>query len=59
MRRHLNELRNDVHLKDEEIQDMLKKLGNEERERGIVERKDKSRLQKEMEILEKNYIELE
>lgn len=44
MRRHLNELRNDVHLKDEEIQDMLKKLGNEERERGIVERKDKSRL---------------
>jgi hypothetical protein len=38
---------------------MLKKLGNEERDRGIVERKDKSRLQKEMEILERNYIELE
>jgi hypothetical protein len=32
---------------------------DDDREKGILERKEKSKLQKEMEILEKNYIELE
>ncbi len=31
----------------------------EERDKGILERKEKSKLQKEFEILEKNYLELE
>jgi len=32
---------------------------DEERDRNTMERKEKSRLQKELETLERNYIELE
>jgi hypothetical protein len=31
----------------------------DDREKGVFERKEKSKLQKELEILEKNYTELE
>lgn len=31
----------------------------DDRDKGIIERKEKSKLQKEFEILEKNYLELE
>lgn len=32
---------------------------DDDREKGIMERKEKSKLQKELEILEKNYMELD
>lgn len=37
---------------------MRKHIGDE-REKGAMERKEKSKLQKEFEILERNYLELE
>jgi len=38
---------------------MLRKQVDEDREKGVLERKEKSKLQKELEILEKNYMELD
>ena len=37
----------------------MTRQGEDDRERGVIERKEKSKLQKEMEVLEKNYAELE
>lgn len=37
----------------------MRRQGEDDRERGVIERKEKSKLQKEMEVLEKNYAELE
>ena len=38
---------------------MIRRQGEEERERGVADRKEKSKLQKELETLERNYVELE
>jgi hypothetical protein len=37
----------------------MRRQGEDERERNMLERKEKSKLQKELETLERNYIELE
>ncbi len=37
----------------------MRRQGEEDRERGAMERKEKSKLQKELEVIEKNYGELE
>ena len=37
----------------------MRRQGEEDRERGAMERKEKSKLQKELEVIEKNYAELE
>jgi len=37
----------------------MRRQGEEDRERGVMERKEKSKLQKELEVIEKNFAELE
>jgi len=37
----------------------MRRQSEEDREKGALERKEKSKLQKELEVLEKNYAELE
>lgn len=59
MKRQLNELREDLHNKEQELDLTLRRNLEEDRDKGTMERKEKSRLQKELEILEHNYIELE
>ena len=59
MKRQVNELREDISIKEQEMEFNVRKQGEEDRERNIVERKEKSKLQKELEVLERNYIDLE
>ena len=59
MKRQLNELREDLHQRETELEKLMRRQGEEDRERGAMERKEKSKLQKELEVIEKNYAELE
>mmetsp|Transcript_28889 Transcript_28889/g.21513 ORF Transcript_28889/g.21513 Transcript_28889/m.21513 type:complete len:90 (+) Transcript_28889:919-1188(+) len=58
-RRQLNETKEELRAKENELEFWQFRQGEESKEKGIMERKEKSRLQKEFEILEKNYIDLE
>ncbi len=59
MKRQLNELREELHQKEQEIESLFNRQTQDYKDQGVQERKEKSRLQKEMEILERNYMELE
>jgi hypothetical protein len=59
MKRQLNEAREDLHQRETELEKLMRRQGEEDRERGAMERKEKSKLQKELEVIEKNYAELE
>ena len=59
MKRQLNDLREDLHQRECELEKVMRRQGEEDRERGVIERKEKSKLQKELEVIEKNYAELE
>ena len=59
MKRQLNEAREDLHQQETELEKLMRRQGEEDRERGAMERKEKSKLQKELEVIEKNYAELE
>ena len=59
MKRQINEYREELHIREQEIETGVRKQMDEERDRNTMERKEKSRLQKELETLERNYIELE
>lgn len=59
MKRQLNELREELHQKEQEIDSGMRRWIDDEREKGVLERKEKSKLQKELENLERNYYELE
>ncbi|CDW73834.1 UNKNOWN [Stylonychia lemnae] len=59
MNRQMNELREELHQRELDLDMYLRRQTDEERDKGIMERKEKSKLQRELEILEKNYTELE
>ena len=59
MKRQLNEVKEELHNREQELDLTLRRNSEDDRDRGTMERKEKSRLQKELEILEHNYIELE
>lgn len=55
----MQQLKEDLKLKNQEI-DMIQRRNEEhEKDRTLQDLKDRSKLQKELEVLEKNYIELE
>jgi polyhydroxyalkanoate synthesis regulator phasin len=58
-KRQLNELREELHQREDELEKGMRRQIDEDREKGVMERKEKSKLQKELEILEKNYQELD
>jgi chromosome segregation ATPase len=52
-------LKEELRLKDQEVDMIQRRFQDNEKERNLMELKEKSKLQKELETLEKNYIELE
>jgi hypothetical protein len=59
LKRQLSESREELHLREVELEKALRRQMEEDREKGVLERKEKSKIQKELEILEKNYSELD
>jgi hypothetical protein len=59
LKRQLSESREELHLREVELEKALRRQMEEDREKGALERKEKSKIQKELEILEKNYSELD
>eukprot|EP00357_Protocruzia_adherens_P031807 CAMPEP_0115017978 /NCGR_PEP_ID=MMETSP0216-20121206/28485_1 /TAXON_ID=223996 /ORGANISM="Protocruzia adherens, Strain Boccale" /LENGTH=586 /DNA_ID=CAMNT_0002388991 /DNA_START=16 /DNA_END=1776 /DNA_ORIENTATION=+ len=55
VQREQNDLKDRLAKKDMEYEDAIKKIHMEEREKYIIERKEKGRLQREIEGLEKNF----
>jgi hypothetical protein len=58
-KRQLGELREELHQKGEELDKSLRRQMEDDREKGVMERKEKSKLQRELEMVEKNFMELE
>eukprot|EP00347_Sterkiella_histriomuscorum_P013840 403363164 len=58
-KRQVNELREELHQRELDLEQHFRRQVDEDKDKGIMERKEKTKLQKELEILEKNYIELE
>ena len=59
MKRQLTELRVELHQREDDLEKAMRRSMEEDREKGILERKEKSKLQKELEVIEKNYADLE
>lgn len=58
-KRQLAECREDLRNREAELERAVQRQGEEERMAGAMERREKSKLQKEMEVLERNYAESE
>lgn len=59
LRRQLNESRDELALKDSELQDCVRRISDEEKEKQLRDRQDKTRLQQELEMIQANYKSLE
>jgi len=59
LRRHLNQAKEDLHQKEQELESASRRGYVEEKEKGMIQRKEKTRLQREMDTLERNYAELD
>jgi len=57
--RQMQQLKEDLKLKNQEIDLVQRRNEEHEKDRSLQELKDRSKLQKELEVLEKNYVELE
>ena len=58
-RRQLAQTKEDLHLKEQELDAYVRRAVAEDKDKGLIERKEKSRVHKELETLEKNYLELQ
>ena len=59
LKRHLNQAKEDLHQKEQELESSNRRGQIEDKERGMIQRKEKTRLQREMDTLERNYAELD
>ena len=59
LRRHLNQAKEDLHQKEQELESSSRRGQIEDKERGMIQRKEKTRLQREMDTLERNYADLD
>ena len=57
-RRQLSQLKEDLQLKEQELDNLMRRAVAEDKDRSLIERKEKTRIHKELETLEKNYQEL-
>ena len=57
-RRQLSQLKEDLQLKEQELDNLMRRSASEDKDRSLIERKEKTRIHKELETLEKNYQEL-
>ena len=58
IRRQLAQTKEDLHLKDQELDAYMRRAVSEDKDKSLLERKDKTRVHKELDTLEKNYMEL-
>jgi hypothetical protein len=58
IRRQLQQTKEDLILKEQELDAYMRRAVSEDKDKSILERKEKTKIHKELEILEKNYIEL-
>ena len=59
MKRQLNESREDLHQRDQQSDSVNRRQVEDDRDKSVWQRKEMSKLQKEMEVLEQNYMEME
>ena len=59
LKRQLNELREDLHERDQQSDSVNRRQVEDDRDKNVWQRKEMSKLQKEMEVLEQNYMEME
>lgn len=59
MRRQLNQAKEDLHQKELELEAQMRRGQVEDKERGMIERKEKTRLQREMDTLQRNFTDLD
>jgi len=57
-RRQLSQTKEDLHLKEQELDAYQRRAVSEDKDKSLIERKAKTRIHKELETLEKNYMEL-
>ena len=57
-RRQLSQLKEDLQSKEQELDNLMRRAASEDKDRSLIERKEKTRSHKELETLEKNYQEL-
>lgn len=57
--RQIQQLKEDLRVRDQEVELVQRRQYDEDKERAMMDRKEKSKLQKEMEVLEKNFVDLE
>lgn len=58
LRRQLSQTKEDLHLKEQELDNYMRRAVVEDKDKSLMERKEKTRIHKELETLEKNYMEL-
>ena len=58
IRRQLSQTKEDLHLKEQELDAYMRRAVAEDKDKSLIERKEKTRIHKELETLEKNYMEL-
>ena len=58
LRRQLSQTKEDLHLKEQELDNYMRRAVVEDKDKNMIERKEKTRIHKELETLEKNYMEL-
>lgn len=59
LKRQMVEAREEIRQREGDLEKALRRQMEDDREKGAIERKEKSKLQKEMETLEANYQELD
>lgn len=58
IRRQLAQTKEDLHLKEQELDAYMRRAVSEDKDKSLIERKEKSRIHRELDTLERNYIEL-
>lgn len=58
IRRQLSQTKEDLHLKEQELDNYMRRAVSEDKDKSLIERKEKTKIHKELETLEKNYQEL-
>ena len=56
--RQLSQTKEDLHLKEQELDAYVRRAVAEDKDKSLIERKEKTRIHKELETLERNYLEL-
>ena len=59
IRRQLAQTKEDLDLKEQELDAYVRRSLSEDKDKSLIDRKEKTRVHKELDTLEKNYLELQ